>query len=108
MMCLQNGPYTKGRREYKDPRYPPIYIYCHLCNTIAVCKSVLKIRQLYQLLCPVRLQILVSQSTLLCTILFHSNLSRIVILGNMFLVPSIVTSRRCSDYLNHALKTRVA
>ena len=67
-----------------------------------------KIRQLYQLLCPVRLQVLVSESTLLCTILFHSNLSRIVILGNMFLVPSIATSRRCSDYLNHTLKTLFA
>lgn len=81
-------------------------IFCHLCNAILQFANLfIKIRQLYQFLSPIRLQIFVSESTLLCIVLFYSKLSQSVILGNMFLVLTIVTSRRCTDYLNHALKS---
>ena len=69
MMCYKMVP---TRREYKDPRYPPMYI----SPVISVTQSpfvnlFIKIRQIYQLPSPVRLQILVSVSTLLCMVLFH-------------------------------------
>lgn len=85
-------------------RAPPIISVTQLRSA----NLFIKIRQLYQFLSPVRLQTFVSESTLLWIVLFHSKLSRSVILGNMFSVLTIVTSRRCSDYLNHALKKLVA